>query len=99
MNKASVLSHLRAAAAAHRRDPANTPIRIEVHAAQRMIERGVTSEDIVEAFSSPKPSDVRESPNGPDRWEIRGRTIDDEALTIVAVLEERPKTVVITVIV
>jgi hypothetical protein len=64
-----------------------------------MIERGVITDDIVSAFAAPKPNDVRESPNGPGRWEIRGRTIDDERFTVVVVLEERPQTVVITVIV
>lgn len=99
MNKAEVLAHLRAAAAGHRKDPTNSPIRISVHAAMRMIERGVVTEDIVNTFSGPKPNDVRESTNGDGRWEVRGRTIDNEIVRIVVVFEERPNTIVITVIV
>jgi hypothetical protein len=99
MNRAAVLSHLRAAAAAHRRDPAKTPIKVTEHGLQRMVERGVTAEDLVRAFSAPKPNDVRESPNGDGRWEVRARTIDERTFTAVVVLEERPNTIVVTVIV
>jgi len=63
-----------------------------------MIERGVTTEDMVNAFSTPRPPDVRESVNGDGRWEVRGRTVDRRAFTAVVVLEDRPNTFVITVI-
>lgn len=99
MSKADVLSHLRAAAAAHRKDPVNSPIVFDSeHVATRMNERGITVEDVVRSFEAPVPANVRESVNAADRWEVSGQAIGGFRFYAVVVLEERPDTVLITVV-
>lgn len=99
MSKTAVLSHLRAAAAAHRKHPARSPIVFDSqHVATRMIERGISVEDIVRSFEAPKPADVRESVNAAGRWEVWGQAAGGFRFYAVVALELRPSTVLVTVV-
>lgn len=94
-SKAAVLGHLRATAAAYRRNPG--VLRFGEHALQRMRERAIVVADVIRAFTAPKPEDVRESLNSEGRWEVRA-DIDSQRFYVVVVLLKRPDAVVVTVV-